>query len=230
MEEKTHTTFGKISLILGMLSILLIISQVIAVYGVYIGAIGSNLAIVLSFFGYLSIPSAIIAVILGYLARKQGDKYGTIGLILGLIVIILFIISLVMSAVVYFYAANMIPDSSTNRAMLFLDMHQIAPTSNGWVNWTIDTASNIGSTEVKWSDLKITVGGVNFGAPTETMQPAIGHCGYSGVLGEGGKLYVHGTTEQITAGLSLIVSYEVSYKTPTSSGTSKGMPFHETIE
>ena len=58
------------------------------------------------------------------------------------------------------------------------------------------------------------------------MQPAIGHCGYNGALGEGGKLYVHGTTEQIIAGLRFIVSYEIYFDNGRSSGTA----FHKTIE
>ena len=146
MEGKTHTAIGKVSLILGTLSVLLIILQVIVTYGIYSGIIAFDIAIVLSYLGYLSIPFAIIAIILGYLARKQGDKYGLIGLILGLIVIILFIISIVMSAVVYLYVYNMTSGSANMGPgpMLFLDMHQIAQASNGWVNLTIDNASSVG--------------------------------------------------------------------------------------
>ena len=225
MEGKTHTTIGKVSLTLGLISFLLIILTAFVTYGTYIGIIASNVIIVVGYLGYFfAIPAAIIAIILGFIAWKKGDKYGLIGLILGLIVIILFIISIIMSAFLYVYVSGMLPNSYQPPAPQFLDMHQIAAVSNGWVNLTTDNAT----AGLEWSDLKITVGGVNFSVPTETMQPAIGHCGYTGILGVGGKLYVHGTTEQITAGLNLIVTYEISFD--NGMGRSSGSLFAKIID
>jgi len=114
MEGKTHTTIGKVSLTLGLISFLLIILTAFVTYGTYIGIIASNVIIVVGYLGYFfAIPAAIIAIILGFMAWKKGDKYGLIGLILGLIIIILFIISLVMSAFVYVYVSNMIPSHNS---------------------------------------------------------------------------------------------------------------------
>jgi len=107
MAEKTHTTIGKVSLILGTISFLLMISVPIVPY--ITGPL--DILIVLGFILYLVVlPGAIIAIILGFIARKQGDKYGLVGLILGLVVIILFIISIVLSAIVYVYVSGMLPN------------------------------------------------------------------------------------------------------------------------
>ena len=107
MEEKTYTTFGKVSLILGIISFLLLLFSPIVL--LFIGYVmPSTLVFELSISSVLNyivklflLPLAIIAIILGLIARKQGDKYGRIGFILGSIVIIIFIIFIVFAGIVY---------------------------------------------------------------------------------------------------------------------------------
>ena len=63
------------------------------------------LAIVLLFIiNFVPFILAIIAIALGASARKKGDIYGTIGLILGIVAIIL---TIVVSALVYYYVSSM---------------------------------------------------------------------------------------------------------------------------
>jgi len=111
MEEKTHTTIGKVSFILGIISLLLIILIPIIAAA---GKLTPDAMIVLSYFEYLIVlPGATIAIILGFMARKQGDKYGVIGLVLGLVIIILFIISIVISGIIYFDVSGVPPKPPT---------------------------------------------------------------------------------------------------------------------
>lgn len=107
MEEKTYNIFGKVSLILGIISFLLLLFSPIVL--LFVGNVmPSTLIFELSISPVLDyivklflLPMAIIAIILGLIARKQGDKYGLIGLILGSIVIIFFIILIVLTGIAY---------------------------------------------------------------------------------------------------------------------------------
>ena len=79
VKEKEHTNVGIASIILGILGLILYFIGWFfysfvdnRLYGITIGII----------FG-------IIAVILGYLAKKQGDNYGTYGLSLGILILII---------------------------------------------------------------------------------------------------------------------------------------------
>ena len=108
MGEKTHTTFGKVSLVLGIISFLLNLFSPIIFLFFWYRAVHSALIFELSISPVLMylvnmflLPTAIVAIILGFMARKQGDKYGLIGLILGLIVIIIFIIFMILAAIMY---------------------------------------------------------------------------------------------------------------------------------
>jgi MFS family permease len=107
MDEKTHTTFGKVSLVLGIISFLLLfLSPIVLLFlrhtipstFLYELSISPVLIYLVNLF---LLPTAIVAIILGFMARKQGDKYGRIGLIIGSIVIIIFIILMILSAIIY---------------------------------------------------------------------------------------------------------------------------------
>jgi len=76
-----HTNNGKIALIFGILSMFLLIVVFL-----------------------LPIILAILAIIFGVLARKNGDKYGTYGMILGILTIIL---TIVFSAIIYFQGGSL---------------------------------------------------------------------------------------------------------------------------
>ncbi len=107
MKEKTHSNFGKISLILGIISFLLLLLSPIVLLFVSI-TMPSTLVfellispVLIYLVNLFLLPTAIVAIILGFMARKQGDKYGLIGLILGSIVIIIFIIWMILAVIIY---------------------------------------------------------------------------------------------------------------------------------
>ncbi len=88
MAEKAHTSMGLAALICGILGIVIIF---------------------IPFISFGSFILAIIAIVLGYLARKEGDRYGIIGIILGALVILLAVIFIVIAGMLYMYVTNMMP-------------------------------------------------------------------------------------------------------------------------
>ncbi len=117
MKHNSHTIMGIVSLILGIISILLMTTGIILPFmmGTAVFDVSSVFSTLLlfSYLEYLiGIPGAIIAIIIGYLAKKQGDSYGLIGLILGAIVLILVVISIIISAMTYLYVSSMLPGPS----------------------------------------------------------------------------------------------------------------------
>jgi hypothetical protein len=91
IEEKNHTNVGIASIIFGILGLIFYFIGWFfysfmdnRLYGIVIGI----------FFG-------IIAVILGYLAKKQEDDYGNYGILLGAITLIIGIITFLLTTPVY---------------------------------------------------------------------------------------------------------------------------------
>ena len=92
MEKKVkHTGIGVISIILGLLGLILYFIGLFfysfvdnRLYGIIIGII-----------------LAVIAIILGYLAKKQGDSYGTYGISLGILILIIGVITFLITTPVY---------------------------------------------------------------------------------------------------------------------------------
>jgi hypothetical protein len=92
MEEKIkHTGIGVASIILGLLGLILYFIGLFfysfvdnRLYGIIIGII-----------------LGIIAIILGYLAKKQGDSYGTYGISLGILILIIGVITFLITTPVY---------------------------------------------------------------------------------------------------------------------------------
>ncbi len=80
--KEEHTTNGKIALFCGILGIILVF-----------------------FINYIPFFLAITAIGLGISARNQGDKYGTYGLILG---ILTFILTIIVAALVYLYVSSLL--------------------------------------------------------------------------------------------------------------------------
>jgi uncharacterized membrane protein HdeD (DUF308 family) len=79
-ENKKHTTMGIISLILGILGVLTILNW-------YWTSILS--------WGFIPFVLGLLAIITGWSARKKGDNFGTIGLILGLIAFLIGILQII---------------------------------------------------------------------------------------------------------------------------------------
>lgn len=86
VEEKEHTNIGIASLILGAVGIILVFLPLIGL------PFRSDI---------VAIPIAILAVVFGYFARKRGDSYGRIGLILGIITLIVMIVIVTLTTPVY---------------------------------------------------------------------------------------------------------------------------------
>ena len=81
-----HTKNGTISIISGS-----------------IGLITVFLMLINNIFSYISFVCLLIAIGFGVSARNKGDKYGTYGLILG---ILTFILMIVIPGIVYFYISS----------------------------------------------------------------------------------------------------------------------------
>ena len=91
VKVKEHTNVGIASIILGILGLILYFIGWFfysfvdnRLYGIIIGII----------FG-------IIAVILGYLAKKQGDNYGTYGISLGVLILIIGVLTFLLTTPAY---------------------------------------------------------------------------------------------------------------------------------
>ncbi|MEM4258193.1 MAG: hypothetical protein QXL17_03460 [Candidatus Thermoplasmatota archaeon] len=56
----------------------------------------------------IAIVFAILAVVLGYIAKKHGDRYGFYGFILGIIAIVLVVILTLLAATLYVYVSGFV--------------------------------------------------------------------------------------------------------------------------
>ena len=123
-------------------------------------------------------------------------------------VILMVAITVAIAATVYVYVSGMLPTGSSSGPSM--SMVQDAALSNGWVNFTIDSAS----TDAKWSDLKISIEGEDYGTPTQGATPAAGACGYSGSdtpVSADEKLIIHSdAATPIVAGDELAVIHVAS--------------------
>ena len=86
VKEKEHTNVGIVALVLGVIGIILIFLPWIGL------PFRSDI---------LAVPIAILAVVFGYFARKCGDIYGWIGLLLGVITLIILIVIVTLTTPVY---------------------------------------------------------------------------------------------------------------------------------
>ena len=91
VKEKEHTDVGIVSIILGILGLILysigwffysFVDN--RLYGIIIGLI-----------------LGIIAIILGYVAKKQGDNYGTYGISLGVLILIIGVLTFLLTTPAY---------------------------------------------------------------------------------------------------------------------------------
>ena len=85
---KEHTTLGILSLIFGIIGIVIIWVPII---------------------NFGSLICAIIAIVTGYMARKEDDGFGLIGLILGIVALVLGIVFVIIAATAYMYITSMMP-------------------------------------------------------------------------------------------------------------------------
>jgi hypothetical protein len=91
MKEKERTNVGIASIILGILGLILYFIGWFfysfvdnRLYGIIIGMI-----------------LGIVAIILGYLAKKQGDNYGTFGISLGVLILIIGVLTFLLTTPAY---------------------------------------------------------------------------------------------------------------------------------
>ncbi len=85
-EKEEHTNIGIAAVVLGILGVILLLLP-------WIGLPYRS--------DIVAIPIAILAVVFGQFARKRGDSYGIIGLILGVITLIIMIIIITLTTPVY---------------------------------------------------------------------------------------------------------------------------------
>jgi len=91
VKEKEHTDVGIASIIFGVLGLILYFIGLFfysfvdnRLYGISIGLI-----------------LGIIAIILGYLAKKKGDNYGIYGISLGVLILIIGLLTFLLTTVTY---------------------------------------------------------------------------------------------------------------------------------
>jgi uncharacterized membrane protein len=90
VKEKEHTNVGIASIILGILGL------VVYFIGFFFYSFVDN-----RLYGMIiGVILGIIAVILGYIAKKEGDNYGTYGIYLGVLVIIIALITILLTTIV----------------------------------------------------------------------------------------------------------------------------------
>ena len=86
VEKEEHTNIGIAAVVLGILGILLLFLPWIGL------PFRSDI---------VAIPIAILAAVFGQFARKCGDSYGVVGLILGVIILIIMIVIVTLTTPVY---------------------------------------------------------------------------------------------------------------------------------
>ncbi len=86
VEKEEHTNIGIAAVVLGILGIILLFLPWIGL------PFRSDI---------IAIPIAILAAVFGQFARKRRDSYGSIGLILGVITLIIMIVILTLTTPVY---------------------------------------------------------------------------------------------------------------------------------
>jgi len=89
VKEKEHMNVGIASIILGILGLILYFIGLFfysfvdnRLYGIIIGII-----------------LGIVAIILGYLAKKQGDDYGTYGIVLGVLILVIGLLTFMLTTI-----------------------------------------------------------------------------------------------------------------------------------
>jgi len=90
VEEKKHTDIGIAALVLGIVGIVITFIPSVSI---------------------ISIPIAILAVVFGYMARKRGDSYGLVGLILGIIIIVFVVVSIILAIIFHVWISGWSPSA-----------------------------------------------------------------------------------------------------------------------
>lgn len=90
-----HTDIGIAALILGIVGIILRFIPWISI---------------------LAIPIAVLTIIFGYMARKRGDSYGLVGIILGVIILIFVVVSVILAAIFHIWISGWSPPAMSPSA------------------------------------------------------------------------------------------------------------------
>ena len=90
-KEKQHTNAGIASIIFGILGLILYI------IGWFFYSFVDN-----RLYGMIGgVILGILAILLGYIAKKQGDTYGTYGISLGVLILIIGVFTLLLTTITY---------------------------------------------------------------------------------------------------------------------------------
>lgn len=148
-----HSTLGKVSLILALLTVVFfILSIVIIVLVLFLQ--NPFLIMFSSLFSFLMFIFSLIAIILGAISYwgKDRDKYGLYAFVIGLVFMILtFVVPIAMAATVYVYVSGMMGPSD-------IDMPPSVQLvrSNSGNNCTF-TIIDVSEGNIKWSDLSYSL-------------------------------------------------------------------------
>ena len=143
--------------------------------------------------------------------RKFVEDEEAVSAVIG--VILMVAITVAIAATVYVYVSGMLPSGS--KGAVAISMHQSAAAANGWVNFSIDSAS----AAAKWADLQIQIGTNSFGVPHAVVvgtPTGVGACNYTGLgtpIKAGGSLIIHGTSGAagtVVAGLEIRLVHTAS--------------------
>jgi uncharacterized membrane protein len=96
VKDNEHTNVGVASIILGILGLVLYFIGLFFFSFVDNRLYGMGIGVILG----------IIAVILGYIAKKEGDNYGTYGMYLGALVIIIALITVLLTTITSVETSN----------------------------------------------------------------------------------------------------------------------------
>ncbi len=96
VKDNEHTNVGVASIILGILGLVLYFIGFFFFSFVDNRLYGMGIGVILG----------IIAVILGYIAKKEGDNYGTYGMYLGALVIIIALITVLLTTITSVETSN----------------------------------------------------------------------------------------------------------------------------
>jgi len=148
-----HSTLGKVSLILAILTIIFFIIIIISSISMVIFN-NMFISIFSSIFSLLMFIFSLVSIILGAISYwgKEKDRYGLYAFIIGLVFLILVFVTIAISATVYVYVSGMLGQSSSPNMTPYI--HLIGSESGN--NLTLNIV-HISEKDISWSDVSYTL-------------------------------------------------------------------------
>ena len=147
---QTHSSLGKASLILALLTVVFFVLSIVVVFVVFIFQ-DPMIIIFSSLFSFLTFIFSLISIILGAISYwgKDRDKYGLYGFVIGLVFMILtFVVPIAMAATVYVYVSGMISTPPE-----IVNVHLIADADENSCIIMLNYISESDSAIVTWDEI-----------------------------------------------------------------------------